>query len=727
MNNNEMAIRDEIQKSINSFAKSLDIGEGAQSPINSDAIVQSRLITKIRRALHISQDQPVYSADVLEKLLDLNGIFYRASNINSSPSFHQVVHLRFDAESKTVYLAYHVNGNYCLYNPVDNSTTSINDSNANLINVVYELFPLLPKNIRTRLDLLRFIWPNLKRDFIASAFLSFLLALLALTYPYITSRVLGDVVPSGNLALIINAFVVGLLIASFTGFFSWFKSYFVYRANISLALRIKVGIYNWFLSLPINQLSGYTNGDLNNRVTELETVAESISSGLINGLASTFMVCGYAFLMLFYDFDLAILVIVFIVISSIPKIILSLRSSKYESRVQSSSGELTNFSLEILGSLVQIRSAAAEPFVLKKWISSLKQLTSDQFRAQRHSDFISILSSATSYSGQIFIYLVILWRFWNADSLEDALITTVTFIVFVGSYNGFESSFNSLINELLSQLIVVSVRWQRVRDLLNLNENIPAQIADTTFIDTSEVAGGFSFRQVEFAYPNQSIPLFESLNFQLKPGKINSIFGPSGCGKSTIFKLLLRLDKPSRGSIFMDDKPLEDFYLKDYRKLFGVVLQNTTLPGGSLLNAVTGGINCTDEEIWHALEMANVHEEIYEMPMKLYTVLSEGGMNISGGQRQRISIARALLRNPAILLEDEATSALDNESQYAISNNLFKLGITRVVIAHRLSAVAQSDHMVVINSGRVEAEGAYNKLLNESKYLQSVVNGSKEQ
>ena len=171
----------------------------------------------------------------------------------------------------------------------------------------------------------------------------------------------------------------------------------------------------------------------------------------------------------------------------------------------------------------------------------------------------------------------------------------------------------------------------------------------------------------------------------------------------------------------MDDKPISDLYLKDYRRLFGVILQKSTLPGGSLRDAITGGLNCSDDEIWKALKAANVHNEVNDMPMKLHTVLSEGGMNISGGQRQRISIARALLRQPTILLEDEATSALDNESQRIISENLATLGITRVVIAHRLSAVAESEHMIVLNNGVVEAEGPFRTILGHSDYLQSVM------
>jgi ABC-type bacteriocin/lantibiotic exporter with double-glycine peptidase domain len=721
MTSTKMEAKRQIQQLINSNSESLTISDESETIGSSDFDVNSRLVSMIRKVLKVRIDQPFKNSVELERLLEINSIFYRICNINTKSDFEQVPHLRFEPKTKKIYLAYAKGRKYQIYDPINNKTEKYDAQHSEFSDQVYEIYPLLPRGCTSRYDLFKFIWPAFVNDYLVSAILSFFLTLLALTYPYLTSEILGNVVPSGNIALIINSFVLGMLIASFTGFFNWWKQYFVFRSNKVLSLRLKVSIYNWFLTLPVNYLSSFTNGDLNNRITELESVATSLSTGLITGTSNLFMIIGYTILMFYFDSNLALWVIAFILLSTIPIIVLGFRIARFEKRVQSSSGELSNLSLEALGSLVQIRAAGAEPFILQKWITALRVLTSDEFKSQRVNDYVSAVSTAISSVGQIVIYLVILWRFWNAESLTEALITTTVFIVFVGSYGGFESSFKDLLYEIISQFTSVSVRWNRVKPLLEIGEKEFVEVQNTSFISKPDVQGGLSFRQVSFSYPGQSIPLFQSLNFTIKPGKINSIFGPSGCGKSTIFKLILRLDKPERGSIFMDDKPISDLYLKDYRRLFGVILQKSTLPGGSLRDAITGGLNCSDDEIWKALKAANVHNEVNDMPMKLHTVLSEGGMNISGGQRQRISIARALLRQPTILLEDEATSALDNESQRIISENLATLGITRVVIAHRLSAVAESEHMIVLNNGVVEAEGPFRKIIEQSNYLQSVM------
>ena len=174
----------------------------------------------------------------------------------------------------------------------------------------------------------------------------------------------------------------------------------------------------------------------------------------------------------------------------------------------------------------------------------------------------------------------------------------------------------------------------------------------------------------------------------------------------------------------IDGISVEDVFVRDYRRLFGVILQKPSLPAGSIRDAISGGLDYSDTDIWEALDFANAAGEIGEMPMKLETMLSEGAINISGGQRQRIAIARAVIRKPRILLEDEATSALDARSQAIISRNLLNAGITRIVVAHRLSAIAKCDHIIVLNSGSIEAEGTFDFVAKHSSYLSRVIQDS---
>ena len=161
------------------------------------------------------------------------------------------------------------------------------------------------------------------------------------------------------------------------------------------------------------------------------------------------------------------------------------------------------------------------------------------------------------------------------------------------------------------------------------------------------------------------------------------------------------------GSIFVNNHDINDLDIKSYRSQIGAVLQQSTLPVGSIRDALTYGLPISEKEIWETLDKVNLLTEIQNLPMKLETILSEGAANISGGQRQRLCIARALLHKPKVLLEDEATSAIDTKSQQIIVENLKDMNITRVVVAHRLSAIKGCDHIVVFNRGKVEAEGTF--------------------
>ena len=153
----------------------------------------------------------------------------------------------------------------------------------------------------------------------------------------------------------------------------------------------------------------------------------------------------------------------------------------------------------------------------------------------------------------------------------------------------------------------------------------------------------------------------------------------------------------------------------------GTILQTTVLPVSSIKDALTSGLGESNETIWRTLELVNLSDEINALPMKLETILSEGAGNISGGQRQRLGIARALLREPKVLLEDESTSALDNYSQRVIVENLKNIGVSRIVVAHRITAIQSCDHIIVLQKGKVEFEGSFENSLVNSNYMKEVM------
>lgn len=375
-----------------------------------------------------------------------------------------------------------------------------------------------------------------------------------------------------------------------------------------------------------------------------------------------------------------------------------------------------DLTLETLSSVAQIRVAGSEPFMLQRWYFSLMNVLRLDMQAARLSDWNSAISGILQTLGTVIIYIVIVRRLLASPTLEAASIGLATFVVFTNAYSGFANAFLSLVSLINTVTGSLLVEVDRAMPLLRQPSEATAYFGSNKIV----INGAIEFSDVSFSYPGSVGPrLFQDLSFQLRPGKFNVIFGPSGSGKSTIISMILGFALPDQGMISIDGVPLHSIDIRHYRAQIGAVLQQSELTSGSILDAVTGGLDIPDETVWRTLQMVNIAEEVDRMPMKLQTILSEGSTVISGGQRQRLCIARALLNGPRLLLEDEATSALDAHSQSVIIRNLRDRDITRVVVAHRIATIRDCDHMVVINQGKVEACGGFDECLASSSFLQA--------
>ena len=188
----------------------------------------------------------------------------------------------------------------------------------------------------------------------------------------------------------------------------------------------------------------------------------------------------------------------------------------------------------------------------------------------------------------------------------------------------------------------------------------------------------------------------------------------SGGGKSTLLRILLGFEKPYAGQVFYNGQALAKLDIRSVRRQLGVVLQNGRLMAGDIFTNIVGAnYNLTMDDAWEAAGMAGIDQDIQDMPMGMYTVVSEGGTTLSGGQRQRLCIARAIVNKPRIIYFDEATSALDNQTQAIVSSSLDQLKATRIVIAHRLSTVINCDRILVMDKGKIVESGTYNELMEQ--------------
>jgi ATP-binding cassette subfamily B protein len=270
----------------------------------------------------------------------------------------------------------------------------------------------------------------------------------------------------------------------------------------------------------------------------------------------------------------------------------------------------------------------------------------------------------------------------------------------------------------LTYLAQVTDMYQRSMASINrvmglLNSRISIKDGDKIFVPHS--GGEVEFKHVNFAYPERE-PLFTDLSFQIKPGETIAFIGSTGSGKSTITKLLLRLYQYSGGSILVDGQNINELTMHSLRNQIGVVSQETFLIDGTIAeNICYGTFDATEEQIKSAARLVEAEEFIMRLPDGYNTIVGERGQKLSGGQRQRIALARAIIRNPLVLILDEATSALDNRTEDLIQKSMLQVaaGRTTIIIAHRLSTIVSANRIYVLEQGEIVEVGSHQELLNQ--------------
>ena len=250
------------------------------------------------------------------------------------------------------------------------------------------------------------------------------------------------------------------------------------------------------------------------------------------------------------------------------------------------------------------------------------------------------------------------------------------------------------------------------RRIINLKETKPLINDGNTFME--ELKESIRFENLNFEYVSD-FPVLKDVNIEIMKGKTTAIVGSTGSGKSTLIKLILRFYEKNSGKIFFDDNEIESLVIDSLRSKIGLVSQDVFLFEGTVFeNIAYGNIDASIEEVWNAARLSESDKFISELPNQENTIVGERGQKLSGGQRQRISIARAILKNPEILILDEATSAVDNETEAAIQESLetLKEGRTVIAIAHRLSTIRNADLIYVLESGEIVEYGTHDELLN---------------
>jgi ABC-type multidrug transport system fused ATPase/permease subunit len=298
---------------------------------------------------------------------------------------------------------------------------------------------------------------------------------------------------------------------------------------------------------------------------------------------------------------------------------------------------------------------------------------------------------------------------WKAKGMEvEGLLTTSEFTAFI-LFTIFLGASFSAIPDLYAKIQKSIGATEQLMDLL------AEDTENSKGVQLVDFKGKVNFEGVSFSYPQRKeIQVLNSISFTCQPGQTTALVGSSGAGKSTISSLLLRFYSPSAGLILFDDQDITTIQLENLRSYIAIVPQEVILFGGTIKeNILYGKTDASDEEVNEAAKKANALDFILSFPEKMETLVGDRGIQLSGGQKQRIAIARAVLKDPKILILDEATSALDSESERLVQDALDKLmvGRTSFVIAHRLSTIKNADTILVLDNGQIVEQGTHDELI----------------
>jgi len=491
-------------------------------------------------------------------------------------------------------------------------------------------------------------------------------------------------------------------------FFSFMRVYLLTAAGERSLADMRKDVYSKLLTMPMSFFTEKRVGELSNRISsDLSQIQDAISFTLAEFLRGIFTLIIGLFFIFWISTKLALIMLSVVPIIAILAVLFGKRIRKMARKAQDQLADSGTIVQETFQGISIVKAFTGEFYEIGRYVKSIRSVVVTAISNARYRGaFISFM--IFSVFGTI---AFVMW--FGAGMIKSGELTMGSLTMFVifsmfvgGTFAGFADMF--------SQLQKTLGATQSVREILR-SDGEAVELKQIVVEPQYILKGNVRFDHVAFSYPGRKdVPVLKDLSLTAYNGEQIAIVGPSGAGKSTIASLLLQFYEPDSGGLFFDERPASEFPLSQLRRQMAFVPQDVILFGGSIKeNIAYGKPGASDEEIIEAAKNANAHEFVKKFPEQYETIVGERGIKLSGGQRQRIAIARAILKDPAILILDEATSSLDSESEQLVQealDNLMK-GRTSFVIAHRLSTIRNADKIVLIDKGIVSEAGTHTELM----------------
>jgi ATP-binding cassette, subfamily B, bacterial MsbA len=502
---------------------------------------------------------------------------------------------------------------------------------------------------------------------------------------------------------------VGIVICVFiANTFRYLERMTASRVKVDVVKNMRMHLFSNITNLHIGYFNDQRKGDLMSRFTnDMSEVETSVANSLKSVIKEPITIVVYLIVLFSISFKLTLFTLILLPITGgiIGRIIKTLKRKAKQS--QEAMGRIVNILDETFGGMRVIKAFNARGFIMNKIDEETSYHRKVNLSIARKNELASPMSEFLG----VIIVAVILYYGGNLVLSGSGELEPQVFMGFLAFYASMIQPAKNFTNGITS----VQKGTMAALRIFNVIDSEPAIKSKPDAKVLDQFRESLEYKNVSFAYHQE--PVLRNINLKIEKGKTIALVGPSGGGKSTFADLIPRFYDPTDGEVLLDGISLKDYEIESLRKQMGVVTQESILFNDTIFNNIAFGMeNVKEEDVIHAAKVANAHEFIIQTEKGYNTFIGDRGSRLSGGQRQRLAIARAVLKNPPILILDEATSALDSESEKLVQDALTNLmkNRTSIVIAHRLSTIQHADEIIVIQGGHIIERGTHDHLINQS-------------
>ncbi len=557
--------------------------------------------------------------------------------------------------------------------------------------------------MKNYMRLLAYIKPYTRR--LALAVVCIIMAAGANLYlPWIIKDMIDDVLMSKDMVML-NLIAAGILVVMFTrGVFYYGQSYLVSYVGQRVIIDVRSVLFRKFQRMPLSYYDKQQTGTVMSYITNDVAVMQSaIVDNLIELVTEGSILIGSLAMMIYLDWKLSLLTLMTIPLVGFAMKIFGRKLKRSSTVIQERVAEITSLLQESISAIRVVKSFVRESYEIKRFE---EQNWRNFQAAMKNVKLSSLLTPTVEFLAAIAVTFIV-W--FGGYEVVNEVITAGELVAFLTYAVNLANPVKRL-SRVYAAIQKAMAAADRVFAVMDLDEKITDVPGAKPL---PPIKGKVEFKDITFSY-KEGQPALQHISLKAEPGQMIALVGPSGSGKSTIANLIPRFYDVDSGVITIDDHDIRQVTADSLREQIGLVPQETMLFSTSVMENIRyGRLEATDEEVIEAAKAANAEEFIKELPEGYDTKLGERGLNLSGGQRQRLAIARAILKNPRVLILDEATSALDTESEKIVQDALDNLmvGRTSFVIAHRLSTIFNADQIFVVENGHLREHGTHEELL----------------